>query len=163
MATLDTLPAPTADNVGTQVITTDGNALVVVDVGPTGTPIYVWNQEVVRIGRRELDFPTGTDLTSGRVVTLTADNELTTSLQGSLSRAGVIFSELVVGASVAHPQDGYEYFVYDVSLLLGEATGTTFVTRGLVGNREEFFMGAEGGGVDPDTMVAVAPYYTFNF
>ena len=170
MTLLNELPDPSTVPAGTQRITSDGNALVSSRLS-NGTA--VWNQEIVNIGRDELDFirdmdgNISADLASGRVLTLTAGNELTTSLQGSLSRAGVIFSELVSGLTPAHPQDDYEYFIYDVSLLLGQPARDTFVTRGIgsdaMGGFEAFFMGVEGGGVDPDSGVAIAPYYIYRF
>ena len=175
MATLDRLPDPNPDSgttAGTRELTGSGTALVNVNVGTTDNPIWVWNQEIVTIGRDELSFLSDmdgnitADLTPGRVLTLTAENQLTTSLQGSLSRAGVIFSELVPGAGIAEPQPGFEYFVYDVSLLLGQPSGDTFVTRGIgsdeMGNIEAFFMGTTVGGND-DEGNAIEPYYIYRF
>ena len=145
---------PTPATAGDTFTTESGRVFVVVDVNGT----LVWREQVLQVGQNQLDFASGTNTASGRVLTLTETNQLTTALQGPLSRAGVIFSELVdqTVTPIMNPQSGFEYFLYDVSELLGNTSGTNYVIRALNNalSLENFIMGRDA---------SQDAYYTFNF
>ena len=73
---------PVANAAGITHTLEDGTVLVT--VSDNGTPErFTWAYQTAGIGRDDLDFATGTDETSGRVIGTTGTNQLTTLNQES--------------------------------------------------------------------------------
>ena len=68
----------------------------------------IWREEVQRIGRDQLDFVDGTTETTGRVLVLTADNQITTIAQGTAQGGGISESDALslIDGSVQAINDG---------------------------------------------------------
>ena len=109
MATVNDLPEATT--LGQTYTLNDGNVLVTVwDSDPLTNPNarLIWDNEVQEIGRDQLDFVDGANEQSGRVLVLTADNQLSTIAQSTQTGSGISEADALglIDASVAADDSG---------------------------------------------------------
>lgn len=149
MATLNQLPEATTP--GQTYTLTDGRQLITVYDRPSTDPDarLIWNEVVQQIGRDQLDFIENANENADRVLILTADNQLNTISQSTMTGSGISEADALglIDASVSATDDGLDnpstgrIALSQVNrlprgtVITSEINTTQTVTNQIVGNR----------------------------